>query len=509
MDSGALSGIFNALSGLGFSMTENQTLAATQALEDAMKKAAGGLGSLGYQTATGMAGGDADLSPLVAQSIDDQLAEGTTFKDSDFVIYEKMPRDKAIQTLHEIRIRKTYGNRHQASRAAEGEAGINGFETYASDSVKIKWWAERGELTYQAANLPSAGVLVSGSMLAEKTANRMMSLRRNLEIDSIWGDSSIDDLSIDGLIPQIEAKTDRVEDLEGAELTFDRIERRLGEDSNVDVGARPTHLFVTPGVWHDLSRQAQDGKDRWDATSNSMGKAGPNFSYGASGLQVFSQHTNRSIEIVKAPFLDIERTYGTPFKTGTIPVEAYDPKTGKAPTALISISQQPNHLVHASSKFKAGDAGTYKYWILALNEFGQSAAIATDAVTVAAGERVEILLNVPGIVPRYYYLFRTSKDGVDSTARYIKTVKYNTSGAGAKVQLLDANEQRRNASRALLVNFADNSEIAFYRLLPLARIPLAMVELKVPFTIFMSGACKVKVPEKQFVWKGVGVSNPT
>lgn len=507
MDGSALSGIFNALSGLGFSMTENQTAAAAQALEEAMKKAAGGIGSLGYQTAPGMAGGDADLSPLLAQSIDDQLAEGTTFKDSDFVVYEKMPRDKAIQTLHEIRIRKTFGNRHQASRAAEGEAGINDFESYAADSVKIKWWAHRRELTYQASNLPSAGVMVSGSLLAEKTANAMMSLRRNLEIDAIWGDSAVDDLSIDGLIPQIEAKTDRVEDLEGAQLTFDRIERRFGADSNVDVGARPTHLFVTPSVWHDLSRQAQDGKDRWDATGAPT-KEGANFRFGAGGIEVFSQTSNRVIKIEKAPFLDIEHTYGTPFKTGTTAVDAYDPKGAKAPTSPIVVSSQPAAGVHASSKFKAGDAGVYKYWVLGLNEFGQTAALATNAVTVAAGERVEILLNDPAVDPRYYFLFRTSKDGTDSTARYVKTVKFNTDGLGAKVQILDANEQRRNASRALLVNYADNSEIAFYRLLPLARIPLAMVELKVPFTLFMSGACKVKIPEKQFVWKGVGVANP-
>ena len=34
-------------------------------------------------------------------------------------------------------------------------------------------------------------------------------------------------------------------------------ERKLAEVSNVDVGAKPTHMFVTPNVWHDLSRQAQ------------------------------------------------------------------------------------------------------------------------------------------------------------------------------------------------------------------------------------------------------------
>lgn len=495
-------GISNALSGGGFTMGEGDVMAATRDLEDALKKSmTGGVAGVGYQTAPGMSGDD--VSPLLLQSVDDQLANATTYSDTDFVIFDRMPKDQAKQTLHEIRRHVSHGDRFIDMAAAEGEAGINDFSTFEADSVQIKFWTARREMSYVAANIPGQATLVKGSLLALYTKEAMTQLLRSVEIDTIHGDSALNPLKTDGLIKQIKAKGN-VTDLNGRQLTFDAIERKLAEVSNVDVGAKPTHMFVTPNVWHDLSRQAQDGKERFDNTGTTHGR---NFTFGSTGLEVFSPDSNRRIKVEKAPFLDDQRAYSSPYDKKTAALYAsYDPKGGFAPGAITVSSKSAG--ADASSKFAADDAGTFYYHIMGVNAYGHSAAVATSTQAVAAGEIATILLDVPSPAPKYYHVFRSTAGGAATTSRFLFSVAHNTSGAGGKVSIVDSNAVRQNCSRVLMLNLSGPEELAFYRLLPLARIPLAQVELKIPFVLFMSGACKVKVPEKQVLWENVGVANP-
>lgn len=66
-----------------------------------LAKSGDGVGSLGQQTAPGMAGGDADLSPLLRQSIDRKPARGTTYRDDELekLILQKFPAFRKSQGL--------------------------------------------------------------------------------------------------------------------------------------------------------------------------------------------------------------------------------------------------------------------------------------------------------------------------------------------------------------------------------------------------------------------------
>lgn len=499
-----LEAINNAISGGGFSMSEGMVNEASRQLEDALKKAQDGVGTVGYQTEPGM-DGSAEFSPLFTQSIDHVLADATTFSEEDFVMWDLMPKDKATQTLHEIRSRVTHGDRFLDHSSAEGEAGVNDVSTFAATSVQIKFWTARRELTNVAANMPSQGVLVNGGLLADQTKEAMLMLMRTLEVDCLWGDSSVNDLKTDGLITQIEA-AGQYQDLEGSQLSFDRIERKISELSNVDIGAKPTHLFVTNNVWHDLSLQAQDGAGRFVKDGEITGR---NFTFGSTGLQVFSHNSKRRIKVEPVPFLDIQKAFGSPFTPDTaltnspVVVPRASPE-GTAPDA-IAITSQPTATGDASSKFKTEDAGTYKYYFMGVNEGGHTMPLASSTVAVAAGQIVTTVLTAPTTYfSRYIMVFRTDSTGVSNTAQYLFTVKQGTT----TTTIVDKNIDRRGCSRVLLANMADTKELAFYRLLPLARVPLAQIKLKIPFVLFMSGAVKVKVPRKQWIWKNVGVSNP-
>lgn len=495
-----LEAINNAVSGGGFTMSEGMVTEASRQLEDALRKSQDGVGTVGYQSAPGM-DGTAEFSPLFTQSIDHVLADATTFSEEDYVMWDLIPKDQAKQTLHEIRTRVSHGNRFIDHSSAEGEAGINDVSTFSASSVQIKFWTARRELTNVAANMPSQGVLVNGGLLADQTKEAMLMLMRTLEIDTMWGDSTLSDLKTDGLITQIEA-AGQYQDLEGEQLSFDRIERKIAELSNVDVGAKPTHLFVTNDVWHDLSLQAQDGAGRFQKDGEITGR---NFTFGSTGLQVFTHNSKRRIKVEPVPFLDIQKVYGSPFKVGTSStvLDRVDPES-IAPGAVV-IGTQPTASTDASSKFKAADAGTYKYYIMGVNEGGLTAPVGTNTVSVVAGKIVTTVITQPVIAARYYMVFRSDLTGAAATAKYLFSVAANLSG---DTTIIDRNLERRGTSRVLLANMADTKELAFYRLLPLARVPLAQVKLKIPFVLFMSGAVKVKVPLKQWIWKGVGVANP-
>lgn len=491
------------MNGSRFSVSEAQFNEITKGLQDEMRKSA----SIGYQTGPGM-DANANYSPLLLQSIDDRLADTTTYGVEDFVFFNLLPQDQATQTMHEIRTKIRKGNRFLSLAAGEGEAGTVDDSKYGEGTVKMKYWVTKRQLSYQAQNAPGAA-WVESSALTLETDNSMVQLRRALEIDSIWGDSSIDPNEVDGVTTQLDL-AGIGEDLGGKQLTFNAITRRLAKMSKVDVGGHPTALLVGPDLWADLEIQAiSDGAAMRYTDGNGTTVKSREFTYGATGFEVFVPGSKKKIEIIKVPFLDLASAYSTPFEEdGTTLVAAMDPEA-KGP-ASPTVSSGPTAATASGSGFTVALSGTYKYWILARNKKGTSAAIATSTVGVASGDGVTILLDVPvSNLPVDYLVFRSDNTASDESAKFLFRTKYNTAGAGPKVKIFDKNQVRANASRALLLNLKNKDELAFYRFLPLARVPLPMVEFQIPFALFMSGAPRVKVPRKQWQWVNVGVSDPT
>lgn len=498
--------IYQTIQGAGnFSVSEAQFTEIRKGLEDTMRKSA----DLGYQTPASGDPNGGNYSPLLLQSIDDRLADKTTYGVEDFVFFNLLPQDQASQTVHEIRSKISKGDRFLALQAGEGDIGAVDDSEYEFGSVRMKYWVTTRQLTYQAQNTPNVA-WVESSALTLETDNAMVQLRRALEIDSMWGDSTINGLEVDGVITQLDSEASTFsEDLGGQQLTFNRVTRTLAMLSNVDIGAHPTHLLVTPDVYADLEIQAihdgaamrfQDGQGTISTRE---------FTYGATGFEIFVPGSNRKIPVVKVPFLDLQRAYGSPFKPGTTDAVAAKGDAAKRPPLPV-ITAVNNLGTTAGSKFKAADAGTYQYWVIARNKYGRSQAVTASSVPVAAGDCVELLLTDPGAdLVTDYLVFRTDKTAAIASARFLFRTKYNTNGTAGAVQILDKNEIARGTSRALLLNLKDKEEIAFYRFLPLARIPLPMIGLQIPFAVFMSGAPKVKVPRKQYQFKNVGVANPT
>ena len=116
------------------------------------------------------------------------------------------------------------------------------------------------------------------------------------------------------------------------------------------------------------------------------------------------------------------------------------------------------------SKFVAGDAGAYRYKVVAMTASGATLAtdVTSSAFTVVAGGSIEITMGVPssGTNPTGYMVYRSAK-GAASTAdcRYIGSVAFVT--GGADTVFVDLNHTIPGTGIALLLDLDTQGKKSF------------------------------------------------
>jgi hypothetical protein len=500
--------LFNSLAGGAVSLNEAQVKYLVAALNDNLKKAQDA-STVGYQVAPTIGG---PLSPLLPQSIDPVLTSLAISQD-ELMMWKMLPKDTATQTLHEYRRRVSHGSLVQDHNVGEGSAGNNSTSTYDMQSVQIKFWSVRREITDVAAGL--TGIAPASNLLTEHTNEAAFDLLRSVEMDTLFGDTDLISTKVNGVIKQIVAKG-KTEDLAGAQITLDRISltlRKLAQPTSARGGIHPTHILTTHAIWNDLERQERKSGARFDKTTSE-----PKFYFGAEAINVLGPKGN--IPIIAVPFLDDQAIIGLPSDSALSPngsgVSGSVPAGPVAPDITVNGTGWASG-ANASSKFLAADAGAYWYKVVAHNADGFSAptisapfvgagnpAGASAAVTVAAGDVVTMKFKeeTTSYKPTYYRVYRSPKNGAVADCAYLYSVKV-PAGAGNIVTISDTNSVRANTGRVLFWT-NDKDHVCFYRLLPMARIPLAKIQLTTPFSIFMSGAPVIKLPEKFYMMTNVG-----
>lgn len=479
--------LFNSLAGGAVSLNEAQVKYLVAALNDNLKKAQDA-STVGYQTAPTIGG---PLSPLLPQSIDPVLTSLAISQD-ELMMWKMLPKDTATQTLHEYRRRVRHGSLVQDHNVGEGSAGNNSSSTYDMKSVQIKFWSVRREITDVAAGL--TGIAPASNLLTEHTNEAAFDLLRSVEMDTLFGDTNLISTKCDGVLKQIVANG-KTEDLAGAQITLDRISltlRKLAQPTSARGGVHPTHILTTHAIWNDLERQERKSGARFDKTT-----AEPKFYFGAEAINVLGPKGN--IPIIAVPFLDDQAIIGLP--SG----DALDPNaTAPATPGVVGGGTGVAAAGGAGSKFLAADAGSYYYKVVAHNADGFSAPYTSGAIAVAAGDVVTFKFDIPGSkLPTYYRIYRSPKNGAAADATYLYSAKYDAVTIGGFSSFTDKNEVRANTGRVLFWT-NDKDHVCFYRLLPMARIPLAKIQLTTPFSVFMSGAPVIKLPEKFYMMTNVG-----
>lgn len=446
------------------------------AMNDALRKAT----SVGYQTGAGI-DGDGALSALVPQSIEGTLSTAT-YSMKELALWPAIAKRNVTNTLHEF-VRIDEHGFDMDPFLSEGGGGARNVPTYSRESVKIKYLAERREVS-------DVGSLVgiignSANAIAEETTRGTFALLGRLE-RALWhGDESANPLAFDGVIKQIESHDSgaNVFDLEGKSPTPQLLQDILGEIYAAPRYGRPDCIYVEPRIHAELIRFAvQFGRhDQLQVMSSAQG-----ITYGTQQITIMGPVG--PVTVKPAPFLaDSFEPPATGYTASGTPITA--------PTLTAVGSANNNSNV---------DAGVYVYRaVQVIPESGYSAASTLNAlqgqVTVGANEDVTVTITHTQAANSYLRIYRTKKGG----SRFYKIAEVPTTGG--QTTFSDNNEIRPGTSKIVFLQHSPDI-LEFARLLDFFRRPLAEVATSKPFLLMLFGSPIVKVPSKCWVIKNAGIA---
>lgn len=466
----------------GLSGLERETLFATH---DWMRKSLDtGVQAAGYQTP--VSGGD-ELTPLVLQSIDDELTE-FVFRQEDLNFVGTLPRARAKNTVHEWRPKTARGDEYKSAARVEGLTGGNDQTITGYGSVRLKNYVNRREITDVLGSL--TGVGVSSSLLNEVTTDGTMMVRQALEFDAFYGDASANPLEFTGAIAAIVAQGNYT-DMHTAngvdQISLPMIEERLRYlETDKGFYANPTNVWAPPRVLSSLSKEINPQLRQDNAMKERTAR------FGANAFEALS--SKGAIPVSSSKML------GT-FRDRTVPTSpSADSDRPAAPSVTAATA------THASSRFFANDAGDYKYVVVAHNGTGGYTPATGGnivTVTVAAGDRVALTINDDAITDTtlFYQVWRTSVDESDATtAQWIG--KFPRGAVGVDTVIYDLNYVLPGHFDVVITQ-QKSADMEMVQLLDLMRVPLAKVELTTPLAIFTNCALAMKAPQKMWVFRNV------
>ena len=149
-----------------------------------------------------------------------------------------------------------------------------------------------------------------------------------------------------------------------------------------------------------------------------------------------------------------------------------------------------------ASKFKAADAGDYRYSVSAVYSDGETLPSSESAaVTVAAGDKVTIEITYAGS-PLYFNVFRDGKDeGSGSEKRSTKRVAPQGSGSAHDI---DFNEKKPGSSSAYLL-MHDPDVLSWKQLGSLIKYDLAVTNTSYQWLQLLYGMIVIQAPRKNVI----------
>lgn len=442
-------------------------------------------GTVGYQTPLVPAGGSqtaTNISPLVPQQLAQTLSIATSSM-NDLKLWPMLAKVQAQNTVVEYNRVLSHGGQHSPF-ISEGGNGILNRSTYEKVATKIRYLAERREVTDQASMVNIVGP--SADAIAEETRRGTESLLQRLELNLFHADETKDSNAFNGIIKQI-VDGGNTADLRGKAPTALYLSEILGALYSAPFYGMVTHIMVTPRVLSELIKQTVH-HGRHDQIQVNSGQ----ITFGASSLSITGPYG--PVQVVSAPFLERHDRIAPALGSSSV-FEG----TLAAPTVQVQTAAGNN----AASKFVQADIGEYIYRVVAVGSNGVSAPVDTNAVAVAAGEQVTFTIRVavPADV-KYLRIYRSAKNAANANGALLID---EVAVSGQDTVITDNNVSIPGSSDILFLNFSPDY-MCYYQMLSLVRRPLAQVSTTFPFLLMMFGAPAVKLPTKLFVVRNAGVN---
>jgi hypothetical protein len=421
--------------------------------------------------------------PLRVESLE-QTLKNTTFRMEHIRFWRMIPKAPAFNTVEEYNQVQSYGQSDLGAFIDEGALPEETDAQYERKFSFVKFMGTTRRLTHVMSLVKPA----HGNVIAQETIAGTMRLLEQIERALYEADSRLDPVQWTGLQQMIEegAAAANIIDLRGRPLTEDNLTDgglTIMDAPNFGI---PTHLLLNPKNKADLVKTLfpRARFDQFQKTDEGM--------IGADIRGITTPAGD--IQFVPDTFID---------SGGGIAGLGAIGDAGKRP-ASPTITTPAVAAANPASLFSADDVGTYFWWVVAVNKFGQSAPVLVNAVALAVASGDAVTFGVTpgaGPTPSYYKVYRTAKNVLSATALRIDRVR-NDVGAAEKT-ITDLNANLPGTFKAFMVQM-NQDNMAFKQLAPMLKIPLATIDTSIRWMQLIYGTPVLYTPRHNVLYKNIG-----
>lgn len=421
---------------------------------------------------------------MQVESLDATL-KVVSFSMKNIKLWNDIYKDKANSTVEQYNLQQSFGEETSPFMADGGLPNAHD-SNYSREFEKVKYMGTLREVTHPATLVQQA----HGPAIAREIQSGTKYLVGQMERFLFTADSARDAQQFDGLEKQIRGK--------GANAEYKGVAAGFGDDESVIIDCRDAD--VDEDILEDAANRIAtnwgvptdlyiDNKSHSNLTKTFFPKG--RIAQGASAVQA----DGRAGFVLKT-FDSAAGTFNLKSDIFLRPRQKAVTGTGNAPGSVTS----EDSTEAAGSLWVTADQADYVYGVSAVySKSGESPAAYATAYTKANNNNVDIDWVAPtppaGETVLYYNVFRSVKDGANTTAELIAQV----SGA---VTWRDKNEDLPGRAKAFLLQ-NDSETICFKQLAPMLKMDLARVAASYRFMLLLYGTPVVFAPRKNVILKNI------
>lgn len=433
--------------------------------------------SAGYDV-SGQTGGGA----LRPQSLESTL-KVLTHLDQHVKLWKKIPKLPAYSTVEEFNQLQDYG---ADSGAFFQEGGLPREEdaSYIRKTALVKFMGTTRVVTHPMTLVRSA----HGDVMALEARNGTLWLMRAIEKSLFYGNSRHNALEWDGYEAQLRAGGN-VLDAQGMPISEALLE--TGSQVVAQNFGMVTDVFLSVAAMANLAKTFFP-KERVNLPAPEKGVVGVPITHFSSQNGVFQFNPDVFIKEGGAPLASGQ--VGAPSTTGLAIVAAAPAGSGSSLRA-----------------------GTYGYSVSAINQNGESVAVADVGAdeTATAGQSIGLTITLPTATPTLDQpaasAFRIYRRTAGGAKLYLRTVVPADDPAyvvgNATFVVSDAGADIEGTSLAFMFDMNPTQVMAFKQLAPLMKLPLATISAAIRFMVLLYGVPILYANRKGLLIKNVGSSS--
>jgi hypothetical protein len=444
----------------------------------------------GHDTASG--GSDPSGYALRPESLEDAF-HLQTYREEHAKLWRHIPKLKGFSTVEEYNRLDDYGDQHINPFAPEGELPP------AEDS---RWSRQLELMKFMGSTRVVSDVLrtvrtAHGDPVANEIRNGFTWIMRQINLSLYFADTDFNPTEFNGLWKQLNAGTSgsNIVDVRdttnpgiGGHLTSDIIDDAAEQVYGLGGYGQLSELFYSTKAHKNFARQilgATGANVRFEPAPNAGGLVDAGFSmerftsnFGKIGLKP---------DVFLNPVEITEATLTGSFAKGDASLRPGTPSFG-APT-----------ITPADGGNWGTSTGNYRYTMVAVNEYGNSAAPASQVAAVAtAADSVTLSITWgAGGTPTGFVIYRSALAGTT----FFEVARIDA-GSPSPTSYKDVNTYIAGTSKAMA--FTMNQDVlSFKQLLPMTKVPLAKIDLRKRFALILWGAPVLYSPYKAIGFRNI------